>query len=1260
MKDLFEYKLIYLFLFIVQFSFGQLPSFSLNVISTNETCNGNGTLNFEATGTTTGATITYNIYLLPDQTNPIATIIENSLTGLNSGDYSVVATQVLGNLSNSQQQFIQINNQIEPLVFQLSSQPDSCNNGSITVDVINGNPISYEIISGPIIVPPQSSNTFLNLPFGIYNIRVNDICGDGIVQTYTVNQINDSNLSASIIETDQSCLLLTCDTKLLLISVQADQDTTINYPVTVTLEINPPNNGTQITLTQTLLTGDPIVQIFEFEIPFYQNQTFGIDVITINQCNQTSDDYIIVNHTSSFKIEKVSSSTCEESFVLYGFCNFLPPYFVNFIETPSAFNPVDFNPNNVGPFYNDSIVYSGNINNELPLGNYKIELYDTCGNSVINDFVIENNETDYELLRVSPCDDNQIILIPKFGVGITSVIIEQAPSELNLTLPFDASFMIVDNSFTMSLIPGIYTFSGINLCGETFSFQIISEGVELLVETTTGNLTGCSGNNGSILFVANLNLQSVIMTQAPFEFNEVLPYNCSEFIDMSVCNIINLPVGDYHFIITDVCGNILEVDTTVTYNLSNSPLVFFEKKGCEINYDSIYFISPNGPLTDFIITDAPSSFPFSMPYDVSFNIATNGFFCMNSLPSGTYNFYSKDICGVERNETRTLVGFSANDETQIIQNCGSFDIDLKYTHNYQELNFSKFWLQKFDSSLNEWVHPYTNVVYTSGTIPNNINSISLTNNQLNNNFAVTGNFRIINSFNIIQNGVYAITPCINEIKVFEYTGEISIDSVNNLPCPSGNQEIAINAQGILPIQYFITSKNGNAFYLDNVTSNVFSNLETAVYNFQLIDSCGNILNTIVDINTLPLPNIYANNICLNQNAQLSVPEYNNVNYQWWKDDNLTTVLSTSNILNFNPLTSMDNGVYTVRIYSSNSLSCVDFLLTFTINIIEPNAGLDNLITFCGNQGVINLQDYVRENNSNDGNWQEVSSSGMLNQSIWDSTNVLPGKYTFNYSVLGNCDSLDSAEIIIIILPIPETPIASIDVINCFNQNVNLYSTSVENAIYNWIGPNGFTSSEQNPIILNASYLNNGVYTVNTMLGDCVSQSSYVNLNINPLPDFEIESGCQGETFVLNVIPNSNSFQVNQVQYQWFGPNNFNSNVNPVTINGNKPGVYYVNVLFDNGCSLQKEININQTICGIPNIITPNQDGSNDNFNLIGFDVNKIKIYNRWGRLVFEKDNYLDEWFGQNSNGKLLPDSTYFYILYLKDNVEKMGWVLLKR
>jgi len=73
---------------------------------------------------------------------------------------------------------------------------------------------------------------------------------------------------------------------------------------------------------------------------------------------------------------------------------------------------------------------------------------------------------------------------------------------------------------------------------------------------------------------------------------------------------------------------------------------------------------------------------------------------------------------------------------------------------------------------------------------------------------------------------------------------------------------------------------------------------------------------------------------------------------------------------------------------------------------------------------------------------------------------------------------------------------------------------------------------------------------------------------------------------------------------------------------------------------------------IPNVITPNGDSFNEQFEIDNKLVgSKIKIFQRWGKMVFESKNYQNNWSGFD-----LSSGTYYY--FIVDNCEYSykGWV----
>ncbi|MCW5908740.1 MAG: gliding motility-associated C-terminal domain-containing protein [Chitinophagales bacterium] len=86
---------------------------------------------------------------------------------------------------------------------------------------------------------------------------------------------------------------------------------------------------------------------------------------------------------------------------------------------------------------------------------------------------------------------------------------------------------------------------------------------------------------------------------------------------------------------------------------------------------------------------------------------------------------------------------------------------------------------------------------------------------------------------------------------------------------------------------------------------------------------------------------------------------------------------------------------------------------------------------------------------------------------------------------------------------------------------------------------------------------------------------------------------------------------------------------------------------------------------IPNTFTPNGDGNNDVFQIYGQGIKTIdlKIFNRWGELVYKSNNQFDGWDGTYKNQLQLPQVFTYHaeIIFLNNKkIEKAGSVTLVR
>jgi len=111
---------------------------------------------------------------------------------------------------------------------------------------------------------------------------------------------------------------------------------------------------------------------------------------------------------------------------------------------------------------------------------------------------------------------------------------------------------------------------------------------------------------------------------------------------------------------------------------------------------------------------------------------------------------------------------------------------------------------------------------------------------------------------------------------------------------------------------------------------------------------------------------------------------------------------------------------------------------------------------------------------------------------------------------------------------------------------------------------------------------------------------------------------------------------------------------------NKVGYYRVSIKKTNeyGCENVKSFILFVENCSYPKGISPNGDGDNDYLDLTYNNVVELKVFNRFGKVVYEHGKgYKRQWKGQDSSGNILPSGTYFLNIKTK-NYEYQDWIQL--
>jgi gliding motility-associated-like protein len=194
----------------------------------------------------------------------------------------------------------------------------------------------------------------------------------------------------------------------------------------------------------------------------------------------------------------------------------------------------------------------------------------------------------------------------------------------------------------------------------------------------------------------------------------------------------------------------------------------------------------------------------------------------------------------------------------------------------------------------------------------------------------------------------------------------------------------------------------------------------------------------------------------------------------------------------------------------------------------------------------------------------------------------------------------------------------------------------------------------------------------------VFSGTFGNVGINTVSFTATDNGTPAESTTVNVIFNvlgaEVDFSANPVNFRNYTntANNFYdasriSTIDSITnwswiygdggtsllqnpIHGYLDSGYYPVTLTINtreGCSVSKTKYFTILPELFPaNVITPNNDKANDYFSVAGlhfYNEVKLQIFNRWGKLVFEDNDYKGKWRGVGTSGYDLGEGVYYYI-----------------
>ncbi|MGV3461450.1 MAG: gliding motility-associated C-terminal domain-containing protein [Flavobacterium sp.] len=517
-------------------------------------------------------------------------------------------------------------------------------------------------------------------------------------------------------------------------------------------------------------------------------------------------------------------------------------------------------------------------------------------------------------------------------------------------------------------------------------------------------------------------------------------------------------------------------------------------------------------------------------------------------------------------------------------------------------------------------------------------------------YSIGGSYQASNVFTNVSQGTYGVT-------VRNAAGCVSpAFQIIIAPAPAGpatpvatqtpatcSTSASITVTPVAGMEYSI----GNGYQ----ASNIFNNLPAATYNVTVRNAQG-CVSAPFSITIAPAPAGPAAPVVAQTPATCTAAASIAVTAITGMEYSIGSGYQTSNIFNNVPA-----GTYQVTVRNAQGcISASTQIIVAPAPTIPANPAATQVAATCNTAASITVASVAGMEYSIGGGYQ---TSNIFN-------NVPQG--TYNITVRNSAGCISPAfQVIVAPAPVgPATPSASQVAATC-STAASITVTPVAGMEYS-IGSGYQVSNVFNNVAA-------GTYNVTVRNAQgCVSPafSLIVNPAAGTVPQIGSAEGCRetvsGKKYILEALPLDNSFDVATATFDWrdasgqllqSGESTFNVTEYAQENIVQFPIEIRVTVISAGGCSNTYPFTINGIFCDVQRGISPNNDEKNDSFNLAGMNVSRLSIFNRYGKEVYSRTNYVNEWHGQGTNDDELPTGTYYYVIET-NTTSKTGWVYINR
>lgn len=398
----------------------------------------------------------------------------------------------------------------------------------------------------------------------------------------------------------------------------------------------------------------------------------------------------------------------------------------------------------------------------------------------------------------------------------------------------------------------------------------------------------------------------------------------------------------------------------------------------------------------------------------------------------------------------------------------------------------------------------------------------------------------------------------------------------------------------------------------------------------------------------------SNGSCPGTNLQLTAAG-NGTSYAWTGPNGFTSSQQNPILANTN---SSFNGVYTVVSTGTNGSTSATTMVNYA-NVVPAVVKTTGSVCEGGTATI------ESENSGTSYMWYGPAGYHAIGKKEYlEGVNALSaGMYTLYVFNQTGCPSIGTGE-----LNVHAKPYVSIEMAKAQNgcaplsklEFAPIVNTNISS--YAWDFGNGKTSTEQNPT--NISIDNSGSYnvklTVTNGLGCANTATKTLEAYPTPTSDFDFNTNVSYAN--PEVKFHDKSTNGNIISWDWtFGDNvnSFSKEKDPTFVY-NEIGKYSVSlkVKTDKGCEnmVTRTVDVKEEVqLYVPSGFSPNGDGSNDVFQVVGNSIQKfdLSIFSRTGQLIYHTTELSKGWDG-SLKGQQVPIGVYAYKIQYqaKDNDTK--------